>query len=627
MAAVLVVVNVTYLAMVRMALRDKRLASLARQGMWLQIMLDLAVLTVVVHYLGSLETYAPFMYLFHIVLACIFFPRPQSLLVTLSAMGMYLACILLESLGVIPFTSVLASSLMPDRSLVPPAIVAWHYCSVVFISGTVWYLASRLAGALRQRDAEMAAINRRLVAATEERARYMLHTTHQLKAPFAAIHANTQLLLGGYCGPISDRAVAVIEQIAARCEMLSRAIKAMLQLANLRSHALDPPQPVPIELPALIRSCLVNLQPQAVKRGIVLDEDLPQASVWGIPDHASMMINNVLSNAISYSRDGQHVSVSCRATPGGGAMVVVRDTGIGIPAEKLPRIFDDYFRTNEAVAHNRASTGLGLAIVRQAALAGKIGVQVKSAPAQGTVFSLDFPAPDDSDKRDWQGETFMAYVLVVDDNADFAGAAEMLSAIPSSRFWPLRIAGLKASRSPSSICLLRLSRNMVACYAPFDELVGYSSSRNRVIDSNPWHRLPHLRLALAGVYSGLRMAPVGPVNFIGGFCGNRNRCLRRFGCALGQLRYDGDRQLRSDVNFNMGKRHQPFHVEALALGQLVLVDHERLALAVVAHTNALLEAKRLAGRPLHRTGVLPGASHFLVGVVEHDLRNAMTSLG
>jgi signal transduction histidine kinase len=226
----------------------------------------------------------------------------------------------------------------------------------------------------------------------------MLHTTHQLKAPFAAIHANTQLLLGGYCGPVPDRAVTVIEQIAARCEMLSRAIKAMLQLANLRSHALNPPQPVPIELPALIRSCLANLQPQAAKRGIVFDEELPDASVWGIPDHASMMLDNILSNAINYSRDGQHVSVSCRAKPGGGAAVVVRDRGIGIPADKLPRIFDDYFRTNEAVAHNRASTGLGLAIVRQAALAGKIGVQVQSAPARGTVFSLDFPPPHAGEK-------------------------------------------------------------------------------------------------------------------------------------------------------------------------------------------------------------------------------------
>ena len=86
---------------------------------------------------------------------------------------------------------------MPDRSAVPLAVVAWQFGSVVFISATVWYLASRLANALRQRDEELSAINRRLVAATEERAGHMLRTTHQLKAPFAAIHANTQLLLGG----------------------------------------------------------------------------------------------------------------------------------------------------------------------------------------------------------------------------------------------------------------------------------------------------------------------------------------------------------------------------------------------------------------------------------------------
>ena len=72
---------------------------LAQRGLWLQIVLDLAVLTVVVHYLGSLETFAPFMYLFHIVLACIFLPYAQSLLVTLSAMGMYLACLTLGKRG------------------------------------------------------------------------------------------------------------------------------------------------------------------------------------------------------------------------------------------------------------------------------------------------------------------------------------------------------------------------------------------------------------------------------------------------------------------------------------------------------------------------------------------------
>ena len=391
-AGILAVFNAAYLVMARMVAMGKWRGLLARPGLWLQILLDLAVLTVVVHYLGSVETYAPFMYLFHIVLACIFFPWRQSLLVTLSAMGMYLACIFLESTGVWAPQSVLAGALLPDRGAMLPAVLTWHVGSVMFISGTVWYLASRLAGALRQRDEELAAINRRLVAATEERARHMLRTTHQLKAPFAAIHATTQLLLGGYCGAIPDAGVAAVRQIAARCEMLSREITAMLQLANLRSSAQDRPAPVSIDLSALVHGCVASLEPEASKRAIRLEEDLSAAAVFGVRDHAVMIIDNVVSNAIHYSRDGGVVSVSCRAKADGGAAVVVRDCGIGIPAAKLPKIFDDYFRTNEAVQHNKASTGLGLAIVRQAALAGKIGVRVESAPTRGSVFSLDFPA-------------------------------------------------------------------------------------------------------------------------------------------------------------------------------------------------------------------------------------------
>ena len=362
------------------------------QVLWLQILMDLALLTVVIHYLGSLDSYAQFMYLFHIVLACIFLPYAQSLRVTLSAMGMYLICLALEAAGVVSPRSVLAVSLMPDRSAMPYAVLAWYFGFVVATSVTVWYLTSRLANALRQREGELAASNQRLVAATEERARYMLRTTHELKAPFAAIHANTQLLLGEYCGKLPPHAVAVLGQIATRCEMLSRGIKAMLQLANLRSTAQTTPSPCPVDLPALIRSCLATLKPQAAKRGIVLEDDLLPATVEMVPDYAVMIVENILANAINYSRDGQRVLVSSRAAADGGGTVVIRDYGIGIPPDKLPRIFDDYFRTSEAVKHNNASTGLGLAIVRETALAGRIHVSVASAPAQGTAFTLDFPA-------------------------------------------------------------------------------------------------------------------------------------------------------------------------------------------------------------------------------------------
>ena len=109
--------------------------------------------------------------------------------------------------------------------------------------------------------------------------------------------------------------------------------------------------------------CVANLQPAATKRAIVIVEELSSAPVRVIPDHAVMILDNILLNAITYSRDGGQVSIVCQARPEGGGRVTVRDRGIGIPADKLPRIFEDYFRTTEAAQHNRASTGLGLAIV------------------------------------------------------------------------------------------------------------------------------------------------------------------------------------------------------------------------------------------------------------------------
>ncbi len=246
-AGVLALANAGYLAMLRATRNSPNPAVAAHRLLWLQILVDLAVLTVVVHFLGSVHSVAPFMYLFHIVLVCIFFCSAESLAVTGIAMAMYVSCVTAESFGAFPARSMWLWHPAPPAAQglasAAPWVLTTHVGSVALISVSIWFLASRLAGALRARDAELAATNRRLMAATDERARHMLQTTHQLKAPFAAIHANTQVLLGGYCGKLPDEALQVIGRIAARCDMLSSEIKAMLQLANLRSSARIRPRP------------------------------------------------------------------------------------------------------------------------------------------------------------------------------------------------------------------------------------------------------------------------------------------------------------------------------------------------------------------------------------------------
>ena len=358
---------------------------------WFQIVMDLVVLTAVIHFLGSVETPAVFMYLFHIILACIFFPPWQSLIVAMLSAGLYLSCLALESLGFLAASTVVLQTGFPDRRHLTGGFWVAHLGFTLMIAGVIWHLASQLAGAVRQRDQNLADANARLQASSEERAQHMLQTTHQLKAPFAAIHANAQLLLRGTCGTLPEAAREAVERIAARCAMVSQQVVDMLQLANLRSAGQAKHLLVDLDLAAVIQASISRFEPVASQRDIRIQADLNTCVVRAVEDHLKMLLDNLINNAINYSYPGGTVHVSCFRQPDGTTEVAIRDEGIGIAAGKLPKIFEDYYRTSEAVRHNKESTGLGLAIVRHAARLADIQVQVESGPGWGTRFTLTVP--------------------------------------------------------------------------------------------------------------------------------------------------------------------------------------------------------------------------------------------
>lgn len=380
--AILAVLNVVFARLSRTPAGGS-----TRGILWAQIAADVLILTGVIQWLGRDLPAAPFMYLFHIILACIVFPPRQSLWVVGLAAACYATAVLADERGWLPWSSVLVGSisgtrLTPWLSQVVPMLLVW---------AVIWYLVSRLAATLRRRESELAETNRRLEASSVERANHMLQTTHQLKAPFAAVHALTQLLLGGYSGPLPAAATGVVEKISARCLALSRQIQEMLQLANLRSQSQTAPPRCEVNLAVVAEEVLGRVEPAARQRGIRFSRAIEPTVVIGVQDHVTMLVDNIVVNAVNYSRDDSDVEVACGKDSSGDAHLSVRDHGIGIPRDKLPRIFDDYYRTEEAVQHNRASTGLGLAIVRQVATAAGFCIQVESAPGWGTRFTVTFP--------------------------------------------------------------------------------------------------------------------------------------------------------------------------------------------------------------------------------------------
>jgi len=108
---------------------------------------------------------------------------------------------------------------------------------------------------------------------------------------------------------------------------------------------------------------------------------------------------------VRYSHRNGQVHISCYRGPNSEPIVTITDNGIGIPAEKLPRIFEEHYRTKESVQHNKESSGLGLAIVKHVAELYGIRIRVESRPGFGTKFELKFPASDETLGSDKKGET------------------------------------------------------------------------------------------------------------------------------------------------------------------------------------------------------------------------------
>lgn len=392
-AVILVLSNLAFLYLARTRTAPAQIMT----NLWGQITVDLVILSIVVYFVGSLETNIAFTYLFHIVLSCVFFSGRQSLIVTVMAIGMFAACIMAEYvLKILPSMSIFAGSFREEYSAPILTMLGFNFFLTIGIWLAVWYLASHLSSMVHKRDYELAQTNRKLIAASEERSRHMLTTTHQLKAPFAAIYSNAQLLLQGYCGEISDESRKVVERISMRCRRLTAEIQEMLQLANLSSTSMESLTQVRMVSTELLEWCISQVEIIAKERNITFKTDIQSVAMLGAEDHFKMLFVNILNNAVIYSHRNGQVNISCKPGSNMEPVIVIEDNGIGIPADKLPRIFEEHYRTKEAVEHNKESSGLGLAIVKHVAEMYGIHIRVQSNPGVGTKFELRLPALDES---------------------------------------------------------------------------------------------------------------------------------------------------------------------------------------------------------------------------------------
>lgn len=229
-------------------------------------------------------------------------------------------------------------------------------------------------------------------AARLERTRrdFVANVSHELKTPLAAIQGAAETLQEA----VGDDPVAAsrfVERILHHCRRLERLVADLLALSRLET-AERPRELAPVPLAPLAARVLESLAPLAAERQVALRlETEGEPVVEGESDVLERMLSNLVENGIRYNRPEGEVAVRVAAL-GDGAGIEVRDTGVGIAREALPRIFERFFRVDPGRARREGGSGLGLALVKHAVLSHGGSIAAESEPGAGSTFRLRLPA-------------------------------------------------------------------------------------------------------------------------------------------------------------------------------------------------------------------------------------------
>ena len=228
----------------------------------------------------------------------------------------------------------------------------------------------------------------RLDEVERQKHEFFSHISHDLRSPLTALQASAQLLLGRARGPLEPRQENLVEIMLEGSQRMLGMINQILDYSRLRAPAAAPMDRRVVDVAKLVSRAIDELGAQAEQQGLALTASADGADfdIEGDDEALGRVITNLVGNAIKFTPGGGSIAVHLAAV-GHRVELSVTDTGVGIPADALPTIFDPYRR-----AHRGANgSGLGLAVVKGLVEGHGGTIAVESTEGQGSRFTVTFP--------------------------------------------------------------------------------------------------------------------------------------------------------------------------------------------------------------------------------------------
>jgi signal transduction histidine kinase len=244
--------------------------------------------------------------------------------------------------------------------------------------------------ALEEETRELARAKAELEKLETIEGRFMLNMVHILRAPVAVLQNSLQLIRKGYVPP--EEQPALLERAEQRAGELLTTLDDLLILAYLK-EGVGLTKAETVSVADVLEEVLATLKGQADQQGVTVTAEVTDhPHVTANPDYIKALWTHLLSNAIRYTPEGGQVAVSLRVNQKQGrAIGTVSDTGIGVATEDITRIFEEFYRTEEAKAMQETGTGLGLPIVQQVVEMYGGTVEVESTVGQSSTFRFTLP--------------------------------------------------------------------------------------------------------------------------------------------------------------------------------------------------------------------------------------------
>ncbi|MCJ7552228.1 MAG: GAF domain-containing sensor histidine kinase [Anaerolineae bacterium] len=227
----------------------------------------------------------------------------------------------------------------------------------------------------------------------ESKRKFVLLVTHELRSPLGVVHSLLRTISGGYAGTLPDLQAELIERALRRTTFLQTLIDDLLNLAASKTGLRILRQTEPVDLTALILGIFDRYKIPAEAKKIDMQHHISASCPLTIAanvDELDRAVTNLVSNAVKYTPEGGTVTLTLEKQSR-TAQLTVTDSGIGIPEDALPHLFEEFYRAPNAKAQVKQGTGLGLVITKDIVTRYGGTIRVSSELNQGTTIAVVLP--------------------------------------------------------------------------------------------------------------------------------------------------------------------------------------------------------------------------------------------